>query len=174
MKLWEPVQLLLHRALLTVGALPTLLSLVGAGVLLAWQLGQVAWLLLSLFGVLASAEAFHRQQKAHLVQRRQAQGEPLLWQLADAQPHWQPKVLQEFEHGGLRFRAAGFDQLPVALAVTPPLCPRCAGHLTERRELRRPGLARIRHFCGCGFTQASKYTLGELQHEARQMAGCPE
>lgn len=173
MKLWELMQEVLRRAVLAVGVLSTLLTLAAAGLLLAWRFGDVAWLLLALFGALGSAEVLHRQQQAHLVQRRQVLGCDVFLAMARKHPHWQPKVLKKFEHGGLLFHVVGFEQLEVPLAVTSPLCPRCTGHLAERRETLRPGRVRIEHRCSCGFAQRSAHTLGELQHEAHQMAGCP-
>lgn len=172
-KLWEVVQAVLHRAVLAVGVLPTLLTLIAAGLLLAWRTNDPVWLLLALFGALGSAEVFHRQQKTDLVERREVESKSLLLDVQAAHPRWKPKVLKEFEHGGLLFRAAGFDELPVPLSIAGPLCPRCTGHLAERREVRFPGRARIEHRCPCGFAQCSPHTLGQLQAEAHKMAGCP-
>ena len=172
-KLWEVVQAVLHRAVLAVGVLATLLTLAAAGLLLAWRASDPVWLLLTLFGALGSAEVFHRQQKADLVERREVAKESLLLDIQAAHPDWHPKVLKEFEHGGLLFRAAGFDELEIALSVAGPLCPRCTSHLAERREVRFPGRARIEHRCTCGFAQRSPHTLGQLQAEAHKMAGGP-
>lgn len=172
-KLWEVVQAALHRAVLAVGVLPTLLTLAAAGLLLFWHFGSAVWLLLTLFSSLGSAEVFHRQRKSDLIQLRQVQVDTLLPGIRDRHPRWRPKVLKEFEHGGLLFRALGFEELEIPLAIAGPLCPRCTGHLAERREVRFPGRIRIEHRCSCGFFQRSTHTLGELQHEAYEMAGCP-
>jgi len=172
-KLWEEVQAAINRAVQAVGVLPTLLTLTAAGLLLAWLWSNAAWLLLALFGAMGSAEVFHRQQKAELIKRRETTIESLLFRFIDKYPKWRPKVLKEFQHGGLLFRTMGFEELEVPLAIAGPLCPRCAGHLTERREVRFPGRCRIQHRCPCGFTQPSPHSLGELQQEAYQMAGCP-
>ena len=106
-KLWEVVQVVLHRAVLAVGVLATLLTLAAAGLLLAWRHGDPVWLLLTLFGALGAAEVFHRQQKADLVERREVAKESLLLDIQAAHPDWHPKVLKEFEHGGLLFRVVG-------------------------------------------------------------------
>lgn len=172
-KLWELVHAVLHRVVLAVGVLSTLLTLTAAGLLLTWRNSEPAWLLLALFGALGSAEVFHRQQKADLVERRDVQKKSMLLDIQAAHPRWKPKVLKEFEHGGLLFRAAGFDELPIPLSIAGPLCPRCTGQLAERREVRFPGRMRIEHRCTCGFAQRSPHTLGQLQAEAHKMAGCP-
>jgi len=173
-KLWELLHAVLHRAVLAVGVLPALLTLAAGGGLLALSTGEPVWALLSVFGALGSAEVFDRQRKADCVELRQkAPAKSLLMEIQDAHPDWHIKVLKEFEHGGLLFRVAGFDELEIPLSVTAPLCPRCGADLTERIEVGFPGRVRIEHRCACGFAQRSPYPLDELQAEAKAMGGCP-
>jgi len=174
-ELWQSLAAAMHRAVLAVGVLPALLTLAVAGPVLAAAAGEPLWWLLAVFGAFGSAEVFHRQRKAQLVQLRGLPKEPrLLDELRGAHPGWKVKVLKQFHHGGLLFRVGGFEELEIPLSVTPPLCPRCGGGLAERREARFPGRTRIEHRCACGFAQRSPHTLGELYAEAHQMAGCPE
>lgn len=138
-EIWESLKAALDRAIQAVGVLPALLALAATGAIMAARAGDARWLILALFGAFGAAEVYHRQQKAHLIARRQpAPAADLVHAVANRHPDWHVKVLQEFHHGGLRFRALGFEELEIPLAVAGPLCPRCGGHLTERIKARFP------------------------------------
>ncbi len=132
------------------------------------------WIALAGFAAAGALDVRHARAKASLDQRRLAGDKSRLFRLIqDKFPKWQPKVIKEFAHGGLRFRAVGFEEHPVAIAVSSPLCPRCGHNLAERADVRFPGRASIRFYCACGFETASALTLAELWSEAERLCNAP-
>lgn len=171
--LWMIMRQFVQRALGAVGVLTALLSLAVFGVVMTF-VSDPRWLLLALVGAFGAIEAAHVRAVAKLRERREAGADSRLYtDIADKHVLWNPKVLNEFLHGGVCFRVLGFDQLQIPLAVAGPLCPACKAHLTERRELRFPLRARMHFLCRCGFRQPSPHTLGELREEAEAMSGTP-
>lgn len=174
-ELWKSLSKAFDRAIQAVGVISVLLTLAIFGALMFAFDRAPVWLAAALFGAFGTAEVFHRQRHADLINRRELPKElSLFLSILDAHPRWEPKVIKEFQYGGLRFRAFGFEELKIPLSVAEPLCPRCGGRVTERRETRFPFRHRIEHRCVCGFSQLSCQTLGELHQEAHDFAGCPK
>lgn len=171
--LWQSVRQVVDQALGAVGVLAALLALAVFGAVMAAAV-DLRWLLLAFLGGFGALEAAHIRAVTHLRQRRKYVGDSrLMFDIANKNPSWNPEVLNEFIHGGVCFRATGFDKLKIPLAVAGPLCPACKAHLTERREARFPLRTRIEFLCQCGFRQRSPHTLGELREEAEELAGIP-
>jgi len=163
------------RAEVAVGIYPILAGLAcfGAGAALLDPL-RAFWIALAVFATVGALDVRHARAKAELHQRRLSGDKSRLFRaIYDKFPQWQPKVVKEFSHEGLRFRAMGFEQYPVAITVAGPLCPRCGHGLAERADVRFPGRARIRFHCACGFGAPSDLTLAELSSEAERLCNAP-
>src|SRR5258708_3725026 len=119
------------------------------------------------FGLVGALELTLAKWRLSLRERMEAKSDnELFCDIRKAHPDWKPEILKEFTHSGLFFRSIGFDNLKIPLTVTPPLCPKCKGHLAERRKIIFPPFVKFRHFCICGFSQLSSLTISELRKEA--------
>jgi hypothetical protein len=150
---WKVLTAVVERALRAVGTFAALCAVATWGVVMTAVDPSPAWIALTVFGLAGALESWHRQREAELMKRRQLPSpDDVIVRALDAHPKWRGKVFEEFEYGGVKFRVVGFQEVPFPLTVTQPLCPRCEGHLAERRETRFPGRSRILHRCRCGFS----------------------
>jgi hypothetical protein len=126
------------------------------------------------FAVVGLADVFHINRKAALVERRKQTYKADLF-LADcmAHPTWKIKIFKEFSHGNAVFNTIGFEQAPVALCISEPLCPTCGNKLVERISIFFPGLIFIKWVCNCGYKHRPKKTLAEVQQEAARLGSVP-
>ncbi|MCE7520356.1 hypothetical protein LZG37_19645 [Halomonas titanicae] len=135
------------------------------------------WSALAAFGLVGALEIYNRQKEAQAIQLRQSRRREIdgdrLFRVADTNPSWRPKQLHEITHGGLKWNAVGFQELPVPLAVTGPLCPRCSHKLAETIEVSFPGRLTINVFCMCGFKTRLNKPVDALHEEVSQMVGTP-
>ena len=129
------------------------------------------YLALGTFGAVGALDVFHGHARTQLDKRRRSrdQGSHYFMAISEKNPRWKPKVIKEFTHDGLFFRTIGFNEFPVPITCTLPLCPACSSQLTERAKVSFPGRPRIQLYCECGFSRPSNQTLCELQHEAKHI-----
>ncbi|MBU0809646.1 MAG: hypothetical protein KKD30_05415 [Gammaproteobacteria bacterium] len=166
----------LEKAAQATGVLTGLITISALGFsTLTLAPAEAAALAVGVFGTVGAMEVFHRQRKAEAIERSQAMrpasNERLLLDIVVARPEWQAKLFKQLNHGGLKWNAVGFEQIPAPVAVTGPLCPTCGSHLAERFKVGFPGRMRITLLCDCGFTKNSRYFLHELKSEAHKLAG---
>lgn len=171
----DVIGIALKRALNAVGALTLLFGIGAFGLtMLAYGADKAAWVSVTVVGFVGAAEVFHRQRQAELVKRSQAvRVDDLVARIRKVHPLWHPILIKDFQHGGLKFHAMGFEELPIPLAVAGPLCPACAGKVAERVETRFPGRFSIEFHCLCGFVAKSGQTVAELLQEAQHFSGTP-
>jgi len=117
----------LARAAGTVGVITGLLT-IGVWGFGAFAFGMTGglWLALGTFGVAGALEVAFRQTHAAVRERGvRPKVDETLFCILDIHPHWHVKVLQEFEHRGIFFCTWGFQEAPIPIAISPPLCPVC-------------------------------------------------
>lgn len=134
-----------------------------------------AWLGVAVFGFAGAFEVFLRQAKARIEQLRQPfSPNAALESVLRARGQWRPKIVKEFQHGGLRFNALAFEELQIPLGVTDPLCPRCQGKVFFEYRLEFPGRIAITASCPeCGWALHGCKPRNELMKDAAEIAGVP-
>lgn len=165
----------IERAEKSVGVITLLLSIAGfaIGNLVSGPVVGAAVALL-MFGVLGALEVVHVKANAELQRRAtHVKQQSLFWPITKKYPAWKPKLIQEFKHAGFHFNSFGFEQMPMALEVSKPLCPACKGRLIERIKVKFPARTRIEFVCGCGLVTRSDFTEAELVREASKLASLP-
>ncbi|MGB1762997.1 hypothetical protein [Alloalcanivorax xenomutans] len=174
------IQQMLDRAMRQAGIITIFLTLAGLGLGgLLFDSEGAPFTALIAFGVGGTLEALHRQAHATLVNlgklERTDSRDTLFWQITEKKTDWEPKVFKQFQHGGVLWNAIGFVDMPLPITVAGPLCPRCQGRLTERRENRFPGRLCFTARCteDCGFEARLAQPSHVLKEEANRIAGTP-
>lgn len=172
--IWQPVAVRISRAVDATGTLTALLTLAAFGLCaLAVGPARAGLAALAVFGLAGAAEVFHRQRQAELVQRCQLPDPSGLLFAALRAKKWNPKVLDQFEHGGLCWHVLGFEEVQLPFGIGGPQCPSCGKHVSERVSVRFPGRLRIQLCCRCGFAAPARHTIAELRREAAELANLP-
>jgi len=132
------------------------------------------YLAIGSFGVFGAIEVFHRQSKEEL-QRRSApsRANKLFEDMLSNKPKWQGKMIESFEYEGVLFNVLGFDQLPIPLGLSRPLCPQCNKPIIEKKSVKFPGRVQIDLECTCGYEKRLKHTISEITERAADRANLP-
>ena len=85
----------------------------------------------------------------------------------------EPLIVDEFNYNGFLFRTLGFDEIPVALTVAGPLCPRCKSILVETIKFIFPCHYNIIFYCICGFSKKSNKTESEMIFDLFEFKNIP-
>ncbi|MTD32549.1 hypothetical protein [Paludibacterium denitrificans] len=172
-ELLRTTEKVLNRAVMATGTISALLTIVAIGIVMALFEHTPIWLAASFLGLFGLAEVLQRNAKASLEQRLHTREPDVRFFDAALQCNGKSDVcvVKQFRYGGLFFNVLSLEHVKAPMALAGPLCPRCRGHLAERRKVSFPFRHQITHVCACGFTQHSTHTLGELEKEARKMSG---
>jgi len=173
-KLSEIILNRIEQAAKNIGAISVCSAIVVFGISSIFVSTSIAGsLTLATFGLCGILETFHVQRKATLHDRCQYRyreaNSKLFIELRDNKP-WRAEVVDEFEHGGFKFQAIGFDECKMPFIVTNPLCPACHEVIClETVQCKFPGRFSIIFHCRCGYSCVSPKTLAELHMEAQTL-----
>lgn len=143
----------LERAIGAAGVKTGLLTLGVFGLAAAlFPIRTAGALAVAVLGFAGALEVARREAETHIEQSRQFTHPPTFFAALDCHPRWRAQVLDQFEYGGLRFNTIGFEEMPIPLAVSEPLCPACQRQVHFITVLRFPVRPETRAVCPwCGW-----------------------